>query len=149
MREIKFRGANEYHQWYFGDLEYNKKYDVARIYTYDEYGEYDKQYVVCSDTIGQYTGLKDKDGREIYEGDIVVRRDLTFNIEKTCVVVYNNEIAGFRLHHQNKVYTERYDFISSDTYNDGKCTMECEYEYEVIGNKYDNKELLDNIFTNV
>lgn len=134
---------DKYRNWYYGDLEYNKKYEVARIHTYNDDGEYDKQYIVCQVTIGQFTGLHDKNGKEIYEGDIVVRHDLTFNIEKVCQVVYNGLIASFRLHHQNRIYTERYDFISSDTYNDGKCRIDVKYEYEKIGNIYDNPELLN------
>ena len=131
-----------YRRWYFGDLEYNEKYDVARIHTYNPDGEYAGQHIVCPDTVGQYTGLKDKRGVEIYEGDVVVCRNFTFGTEKVCEVVYNSEIASFRLHYQNNVYTERYPFISSATYNDGKCTINIKYEYEVIGNKYDNPELL-------
>lgn len=133
MREIKFRGANKYHQWYFGDLEYNKKYDVARIHTYNEYGEYDKQYVVCSETIGQYTGLKDKNGKEIYEGDIVMC------IDDECTdigrVAYSESYAKFIV-----VYSEAsgnwFDFEGT------RSEMIC-LSSEVIGNVYDNKELFD------
>lgn len=141
MREIIFRGldATGQKKWVYGDLVHNKKVTTTGLEDRVMVGGYE----VVQESVGQFTGLCDKDGREIYEGDIVVRRDLTFNIEKACVVVYNEQIASFRLHHQNKIYTSRYGFISSDTYNDGKCSIECGYEYEVIGNTYENSDLLD------
>lgn len=140
MREIIFRGldATGQKKWVYGDLVHNKKVTRTGLEDRVMVGGYE----VAPESVGQFTGLKDKDGREIYESDIVIHRNLTFNIEKTCVVVYNNEIASFRLQYQDDEYTERYDFISSDTYNDGKCTIECKYEYEVVGNVYENTDLL-------
>lgn len=138
MREIRFRGKTLSGKWVYGYYLHDGQ--RGRYVITDGLLDID---AVKPETIGQFTGLHDKNNVKIYEGDIVVRRDLTFNIEKTCVVVYNNEIASFRLHHQNKVYTERYNFINSDTYNDGKCTLECKYEFEVVGNIYD-KELINN-----
>ena len=140
MREIGFRGKDAMGRkgWVYGDLVHNQKVTATGLEPRVMVGGYE----VFPYSVGEYTGLTDKNGVKIYEGDIVVRRDLTFNIERTCVVVYNNEIASFRLHYQNEVYTVRYDFISSDIYNDGKCTIESKYEYEVIGNIYDDKDLL-------
>lgn len=69
-REIEFRGFDGT-KWYYGDLEYNRKTDVARIHTYEEDGSYGRQYTVDADTVGQFTDMTDKDGVKIFEGDIV------------------------------------------------------------------------------
>lgn len=95
-------------------------------------------YHVDPDTVGQFTGLVDKNGVKVFEGDIVRKTNVAFGLSYVGKVVYNDEVAAFRLHVDNGVYTERHDFIASETYNDGKATIPIKYEYEVIGNIYDN-----------
>ena len=143
LRRIIFRGFDGT-KWYYGDLEYNRKTDVACIHTYKEDGSYCCQYTVDPDTVGQFTGLCDKNGVKIFEGDIVCKRDLTFNLQYKGVVVYNSAIGCFRIHieGESKGTTMRMGFEASDVYNDGKCTVPVKYEYEVIGNIHDNIELL-------
>ena len=74
----------------------------------------------------QYTGLHDKNGKEIYEGDIV-RIIVNNNIEKICKVEFKNGIFGV-MFSKNKELTAFPHF--------------CNTTFEVIGNEYDNPELL-------
>ena len=74
----------------------------------------------------QYTELHDKNGKEIYEGDIV-RIIVNNNIEKICRVEFKNGIFGV-MFSKNKDLTAFPHF--------------CNTTFEVIGNEYDNPELL-------
>ena len=125
MRDILFRGMDASHKWHFGDLEYNRKKDIARIHTYDTDGEYDSQYVVNSDTVGQFTGLVDCAGRRVYEGDVI---DLHIYDEVyRASVEYDSHYGCFVLYNEGK----KYNFNSLTPAN-----------IEVVGNKYEDAYLL-------
>jgi uncharacterized phage protein (TIGR01671 family) len=130
QREIKFRGKRvDNGEWEYG--YYDGCYETATI----NYLKNGIPYNVCvtSKTIGQYTGLKDKNGKEIYEGDIVVFEDMTSTEsgywERDCIgiVVWGEETAAFEV--TNRLSAESYEVLS---------------DCEVIGNIYENKELLQN-----
>lgn len=146
MREIKFRGKDIVtSEWRYGDLRHRIACCPSIIHDYNNNGKIDyAETPVHRDSVGQFTGLFDKNGKEIYEGDILRGDDYPFyDAEKDsynyyAIVEWDEEAAQFYAYiHLAKDAEVR--GISQGIGED----MENLREMEVIGNIHDNSELLN------
>lgn len=64
MREIEFRGKSFEGEWVYGDLHLNSKF--PHIHTEER-----RSIPIDPATVGQFTGLLDKNGKKIFEGDVI------------------------------------------------------------------------------
>lgn len=125
MRTIKFRGKDSHSgEWFYGNLFVEDARGRTHISTLER-----GCFRIDIDTIGQFTGLYDKNGKEIYEGDIIlyggsIQHEVVFRHGAFGYLLYGGEFVS---------YAGNTNF----TFN----PLNRSKEHEVIGNIYDNPEL--------
>lgn len=126
MREIMFRGKGnkEYNDgnWYYG----------VPLQCHD--GDWqictnNIKRVVISETIGQYTGITDKNGKEIFEGDLI-KQDSAYKPIISCVRICEEPLSD--------LYGVCEEFLDGS----GKALLRVNNNCEIIGNIFENPELL-------
>lgn len=137
-REIIFRGKRiDNGEWLFGDLRhiFHGEYRAHIVDNSNGLNNGVCGLEVDSSTIGQFTGLTDKNGRKIFEGDIIKWKYLC-NDHLVYQVVYEKGTAGF-VTRRNFNNRDGIDCYSDSVFDDGGDMS------EVIGNIHDNPELLE------
>lgn len=130
MREVEFRGWSENAEWVYGSLLGTDKIIGDVVEWNSEYFCTEFWYLVDIKSIGQYTGLADKTGNKIYEGDILKVPDW-YDLPENTYMTYNNQLVTFK----NHCFCVDGDSMFEDSeYISDEC--------EVIGNIYENPELL-------
>lgn len=132
MRTIKFRGfttgySKKDNDWVYGFLsargliQHNTVFNIIVDYEIDE------------NSIGQFTGLYDKNGTEIYEGDI-----LAHDYGGYSLIVYREECMAFcRIDAKDVGNINGYYNLHEEAW------LSCLQRAKVIGNQYENPELLN------
>lgn len=129
MREILFRGKRMADgKWLYGYYSDEKAEDTdfPCIVPLDLVSYYD--WAVDSETVGQYIGLTDKNGKKVFEGDIVKANDTYTEMSFIGVVKFDN--GSFYIYDSN--FNSHYRWM--------------DYEVKIIGNICDNPELLNVIY---
>ncbi|ODV55444.1 YopX family protein [Lysinibacillus fusiformis] len=151
-REIKFRAWDELEKrmWTLddagedsgdGSIQYfseNGSLEFGRLEYYDTGLGVNSHFEKFP--LMQYTGLKDKDGKEIYEGDIIrFTNGIDEVYEEVGTVVFDLEECGYKAQYTDDGVTHCIYLINPKVFAD-KYT---EITYEIIGNIYENPELLE------
>lgn len=132
MREILFRGKRiDNGEWVEGDFCRPNNICFEKI-GYDELLERDDlvihDYAVALETVGQFTGLKEKNGKKIFEGDILDCGD------RIVEVKWNNKCG---------TWDSEFIRYSGQLNSNGIQVVDWKFRATVIGNIHDNKELLE------
>lgn len=129
MREILFRGKTDKGEWVEGYvfemhiLGDKTTYISTKPFMLCNDGDFDYEpFAVDTETVGQYTGLVDKNGTKIFEGDIVKGMSGLYR------VYFDTSLACFEWVKINGNWEESFSGFAD--------------EYEIIGNIHDNPELL-------
>ena len=136
MREILFHGKRaDNGEWVEGDVLQTRYHSGHIEYQIMPQTPVSSAYPVLPETVGQYTGLTDKSGKKIFEGDIC--RFKRFNDIHVGEIVFNVTTASFVMRYQSIVgaYGEKAT---------QKMLLSVCDDIEVIGNIHDNPELLEN-----
>ena len=125
MREIKFRGINN-GRWVYGSL-FERAISEEFYIAFENTARSITELQVSPESVGQYTGLKDKNGKEIYDGDILeYKRSKRFLRD----IVIFSEGAFWCGYHDGGSTRKKIKLIQSS-------------RVEVIGNINENPELLN------
>ena len=165
-REILFRGKTEQGEWVEGYLFKGKYYfndeEITAIVSLDttlypccEISGYE---IVIPETVGQFTGLTDKNGKKIFEGDIIkqqtfhklplkydsekAKKDHIRYLIKKCGAIFDDE----EHYHKDYFWEVRFEDarfypFADDNFEWGNFMWDI--PFEVIGNIHDNPELLE------
>lgn len=130
MRTIKFRGKDKRSgEWFYGNLYDKDNRGRTHICT-TQRGSFD----VIPETVGQFTGLYDKEKNEIYEGDILVWGENGCK-SQPMVVIFKHGSFGY-------TYIEDWFHSFAGNTNFTFNPLNTDVRFEIVGNIHDNPELL-------
>lgn len=134
MRTIKFRGKRiEREEWVIGNciqIAGSQEYFISNSYSCTS----SLAFVVKPETVGQFTGLYDKNDNEIYEGDILVWGENDCK-SQPMVVIFKHGSFGY-------TFIEDWFHSFAGNTNFTFNPLNTDVRFEIVGNIHDNPELL-------
>lgn len=157
MKETLFRGKTvDTNEWIQGSLvralgyldEDEKFFIIPKDALYYNHGEFDIVEEVRRETVGQFTGLTDKNGKKIFEGDIIKAYFQSQNFKNPPYAIgsvfFENGTFKLVVHFsKNSIEYKVFDKENSAAYSIEHNFLDRYYVLEVIGNINDNKELIE------
>lgn len=143
-REILFRGKRvDNGEWIYGDLL--TPTDIMDVWEISENTGMGDRYEIDPETVGQFTGLTDKNGTKIFEGDILRGYDYPYlsegHFNYYAEVIYFENCPAFGLY---TFKNPNLDFVAGISHGNTDLMEDWECEkWEVIGNIFDNSKLLE------
>ena len=123
IEDIKFKAKRlDNGEWVKGDLVHSTSY-VGISYPSDEFSDVPIVHRVDTSTVCQFTGLKDKEGMDIFEGDLLYDEDSGI----VSAIKWKRNICGY-------VYEKAGAFATMRVFSNHTCFL------KVIGNKFDRNE---------
>ena len=141
MREILFRGKTKVGKWVCGNYAFTDNNGEQHFIFQNKAFEYE----VIPETVGQYTGLTDKNGKKIFEGDILKGYVYPFFNEEKDEFNYFAEVVWFENSPAFGYVTHKNPLSKVNGISNGNTDyLEDFYSncWEIIGNIHDNPELL-------
>lgn len=127
MRDILFKGKRKYNgKWVYGNYAVTDNNEKQHFIFQNKAFE----FVVIPETVGQFTGLTDKNGKKIFEGDILRE---AYHPEQDVIIEWSDGSLGFRRANKPK------DCV----YSTIRYMQNAMSRLKIIGNIYDNPELLE------
>lgn len=148
MRDILFRGKRKDNgEWVYWNIygefctSNGRRIRLTRKTPYGEkyyYYIYELKQLIDPETVGQYTGLTDKNGKKIFDSDIIQAVTIDTNNKLNAVV----RLGTFVDDNTDKEYLGCYIELNGIKLS-ALTAKKYKNRFEVIGNIYDNKEILD------
>ena len=146
MREYKFRGLNYQVEWVYGNFIHSKRFNGCsnEFRIHDPYTGMESD--VIPESVGMFTGLQDRNGIDIYEGDIMFNSNKTLITLKEDLRLYLVKWQNGEYDEENKWLNIKPSFVIEKIQTGEKRYMSLIFnqsQIEIVGNIFENPDILE------